>query len=124
MLWFSTWFIHKPKVEKLVNDFVENCRTFSTDDALNVLNLNILQKREHSTVITPHPGEFARLCNCDILDVQQDRVNRAIEFSKQMNVICVLKGAGTVIACPDGKYYITHRSSQLGCCRVWRCASR
>lgn len=98
----------KPKVEKLVNDFVENCRTplVIDADALNVLNLNILQKREHPTVITPHPGEFARLCNCDILDVQQDRVNRAIEFSKQMNVICVLKGAGTVIACPDGKYYI------------------
>lgn len=98
----------KPKIEKLVNDFVENCQTplIIDADALNVLNHKVLQKRTNPAVITPHPGEFARLCNCDILDIQKDRVNKAIEYSKKMNVICVLKGAGTVIACPDGKYYI------------------
>lgn len=96
------------QTEKLVNGFIENCPVplVIDADALNVLNLDVLQQREHATVLTPHPGEFARLCGCSIDEVQTNRIKNAVDFSTRMNATVVLKGAGTVIACPDGKYFI------------------
>ena len=48
-------------------------------------------------ILTPHPGEFARLLNCSISEVQQDRQNQAVNFAQENHVVLVLKGSGTVI---------------------------
>ncbi len=52
-------------------------------------------------ILTPHPGEMARLMGADIQKVQRDRIGVAGEFAKKWNAVVVLKGAFTVIAAPD-----------------------
>ena len=48
-------------------------------------------------VITPHPGEFARLLGCSIPDVLAERESLAVDFSRRTGLIVLLKGSGTVV---------------------------
>lgn len=57
-------------------------------------------------VLTPHPGEMARLIGQNIKAVQADRLGTARRFSREVGATVVLKGAGTIIALPDGRYFI------------------
>ena len=57
---------------------------------------------EAPVVITPHPGEMARLAGATVADIQRDRVGAAHGFATTHGVHVVLKGARTVIAAPDG----------------------
>lgn len=57
-------------------------------------------------VLTPHPGEMARLTGKSIAEVQQDRVGTARTFATNRLVTLVLKGERTVIAFPDGRVWI------------------
>ena len=57
-------------------------------------------------VITPHPGEAARLLGGSSADVQADRVTAARELARRTGAVAVLKGAGTVVAAPDGRLAI------------------
>jgi ADP-dependent NAD(P)H-hydrate dehydratase / NAD(P)H-hydrate epimerase len=57
-------------------------------------------------VITPHPGEMARLTGLSIADIQRDRINVARRFSKDHQVIVVLKGHRTLIAEPGGEVWV------------------
>lgn len=59
---------------------------------------------KNSWVLTPHPGEAARLLGCDIKDIQQDRFKAAKRISEKFNAVCVLKGAGTIIHDADAAY--------------------
>lgn len=79
-------------------------------DALNCIcnEPEILKSLKAPAIITPHPGEMARLINSTPREVNSDRENTAINFAKRYGVITVLKGAGTIIASPDGKAYINH----------------
>lgn len=57
-------------------------------------------------IITPHPGEAARLLSCEITDINKDRTNAAFKIAEQTGAITVLKGAGTVVATPNKQAYI------------------
>ena len=57
-------------------------------------------------VITPHPGEMARLCQTTSAEVQTDRLNTARRFATAHQLFVVLKGARTVIADPEGKMWV------------------
>ncbi|MCB0219083.1 MAG: NAD(P)H-hydrate dehydratase, partial [Chrysiogenetes bacterium] len=57
-------------------------------------------------VVTPHPGEMSRLSGFTTQEVQADRVGVATAYAEEHAVIVVLKGAGTVIALPDGQAII------------------
>ena len=57
-------------------------------------------------VITPHPGEMARLAGCSIADVQRDRIKIARAFAADHSLIVVLKGNRTLIAKPDGEVWV------------------
>jgi hydroxyethylthiazole kinase-like uncharacterized protein yjeF len=57
-------------------------------------------------IITPHPGEMARLLNTSIEKVQSDRLKHAREFAAAHKVHVVLKGHRTVIAAPDGRTFV------------------
>jgi NAD(P)H-hydrate epimerase len=74
-------------------------------DALNLLSehRSILPKLLPDIVLTPHPAEFGRLANLETGAVQKDRRGIASRFAKTWNKVVVLKGAGTVIAAPDGR---------------------
>lgn len=54
-------------------------------------------------VLTPHPGEMARLTGLTVNEIQSDRENVAKHFAKKWRKIVVLKGADTIIASPDGE---------------------
>lgn len=55
------------------------------------------------SVITPHPGEMARLLHCEIEDIESDRIGTAMDTAKKWECTVVLKGAYTVVASPSGK---------------------
>jgi len=57
-------------------------------------------------VLTPHPGEMARLTGKSTAEVQKDRIGTAREFSMSRKVTLVLKGQRTIIAFPDGRAWI------------------
>jgi hydroxyethylthiazole kinase-like uncharacterized protein yjeF len=61
---------------------------------------------EVAVVITPHPGEMARLMQTTIEDVQRDRLGAARHFAAAHRVHVVLKGHRTVIAGPDGRTFV------------------
>jgi len=57
-------------------------------------------------VLTPHPGEMSRLTGMTTADIQNQRLDCARQFAAQRGAHLVLKGAGTVIAAPDGRAFI------------------
>lgn len=57
-------------------------------------------------VLTPHPGEAARLLGISTAQVQADRPAAALRLARQYSAVCVLKGAGSLIAAPDGRLAI------------------
>jgi ADP-dependent NAD(P)H-hydrate dehydratase / NAD(P)H-hydrate epimerase len=77
-------------------------------DGLNAFEDRVaeLNGKGKSLVITPHPGEMARLMGCSIADVQRDRIKTAREFAREHNLIVVLKGHRTLIAKPDGEVWV------------------
>jgi NAD(P)H-hydrate epimerase len=77
-------------------------------DGLNCLvgHTRILKKLNAPVIVTPHPGEMARLMETTTRFVQKDRIACARDFAKKIDAHVVLKGARTVIAHPDGSVYI------------------
>jgi len=65
-----------------------------------------LKDRAGPLVVTPHPGEMARLLGSTIPAVQRDRLNVARTFAREHQLIVVLKGHRTVIAQPDGAVWV------------------
>jgi hydroxyethylthiazole kinase-like uncharacterized protein yjeF len=65
-----------------------------------------LNGKGKSLVITPHPGEMARLLGCSIAEVQRDRIQTARSFARVHDVIVVLKGHRTLVAKPDGEVWV------------------
>ena len=63
-------------------------------------------------VLTPHPGEMARLINEDISYVQSNRIDTARAFAKEYNCIVVLKGANTVVT--DGIEVFANTTGNAG----------
>jgi ADP-dependent NAD(P)H-hydrate dehydratase / NAD(P)H-hydrate epimerase len=75
-------------------------------EGINLLNLEELKGNRQTIVLTPHYGEMARLLKKDIGFVRENIIEKAAEFANLHNVFLVLKGARTLIACPDGRAYI------------------
>lgn len=96
----------------LVQSVITNCKKplVIDADALNCIcnKPEILKNLKVPAIITPHPGEMARLLHSTPKTVNLNRENTAIDFAKKFGVVTVLKGAGTIIASPDGEVYINH----------------
>ncbi|MBF2735319.1 MAG: NAD(P)H-hydrate dehydratase, partial [Betaproteobacteria bacterium AqS2] len=80
-------------------------------DALNMIAADeglqeLLRERAAATVLTPHPGEAARLLGCGADEVQADRLAAARRLAEAVDVWVALKGAGTVIAAPNGAWAV------------------
>ncbi|NMA86916.1 MAG: NAD(P)H-hydrate dehydratase [Tissierellia bacterium] len=78
-------------------------------DGLNCISHNpsILSKRKGATVLTPHPGEMARLLNTSIDKIQQDRIEYSKNFSKEYDIILALKGYKTIVTNGEDLYINT-----------------
>jgi len=80
-------------------------------DALNLIAMHphlgaITKSRRAETVITPHPGEAARLLATSSDNIQQNRTESALKLASTRHVTCVLKGAGSICAHHDGSWFI------------------
>jgi hydroxyethylthiazole kinase-like uncharacterized protein yjeF len=71
-------------------------------DALNLLATGVVSLPQNS-LITPHPGEAARLLGISIAEVQADRAGAAQRLARRYAAVCVLKGSGSLVAAPDGR---------------------
>jgi NAD(P)H-hydrate epimerase len=83
-------------------------------DALNGIagSVEQLRRRGRPTVLTPHPGEFARLTGRTIADIQASRVELAARFAADVGAVVVLKGQGTVVT--DGRRAFVNPSGNPG----------
>ena len=77
-------------------------------DGLNLIAAepSVLSRQRSPIVLTPHPGEMARLSGHSAADVQDDRIGHARTFAERHQVHLVLKGAATVVARPDGTVFV------------------
>lgn len=82
------------------------CPVILDADGLNILSkhMDVLEKREAPTILTPHDGEFSRLSGCELPVV--DRLSAARDFAMQHNCVLVLKGHRTITAAWSGKCII------------------
>jgi hydroxyethylthiazole kinase-like uncharacterized protein yjeF len=80
-------------------------------DALNLVSLrpalaNALKAREAVTLLTPHPAEAGRLLGTSTSEVQDNRIAATIEIAHKFHAFTALKGCGSIIAAPDGRWFI------------------
>lgn len=77
-------------------------------DGINALcnDINIIGKIKAPVILTPHPGEMARLCKTTVSNIESDRVEYARSLAQNQGCVVVLKGANTVVASPHGRVYI------------------
>jgi NAD(P)H-hydrate epimerase len=103
-----------PETVRLVQRIVAELDTPIVLDAdgLNALSLDMQaaqRRRErgaHPLVLTPHPGEAARLLGRSIPDIQADRAGAARDLAKSANAVVILKGRHTLVAEPGGSIQI------------------
>jgi len=99
-----------PETQELIRALVlEVDRPMVVDaDALSALagGLDVLGRAAGPRVLTPHPGEMARMLGAAVPRVQADRLETARGFAARHRAYLALKGAGTVIAAPDGRVFV------------------
>lgn len=85
-------------------------------DALNNLVgcTALLKKSKAPVLITPHPGEMARLLGCSVADVQANRIGCAINFAKENGVNVLLKGHETVLCNSTGEEVYVNKTGNSG----------
>lgn len=95
---------------EIVRELIKNsrCPIIIDADGINAVSsdIDILWTRKSDIVLTPHPGEMARLIGKTTSYVNANRIDVAREFAEKYKVIVVLKGAHTVVASPDGKTFM------------------
>ncbi|MBP1890426.1 NAD(P)H-hydrate epimerase [Clostridium moniliforme] len=91
----------KAILDKIINE--TSCKLVLDADALNIIskNKNLLKKLKGKAIVTPHPGEMARLIGNTISYVEANRIEVAKKFAKENNIIVLLKGYNTIIT--DGE---------------------
>ncbi|MBR3970080.1 MAG: NAD(P)H-hydrate dehydratase [Ruminococcus sp.] len=86
----------------IVRFVLENalCPVIVDADGINCIasDINILSDRKCEVILTPHPGEMARLMKCSVKSIAENRLESAEKFAATHGVTVVLKGAGTIIA--------------------------
>jgi len=99
-------------VENIVRDLLQGSapRLVLDADALNVLagKTELLRRGvpAPSVIITPHPGEAARLLGVSVAAIQSNRAQAAQQLAARSGAVVVLKGAGTLVAVPEGAVYL------------------
>ena len=99
-----------PQTSELVRSLVAKLHVPMVVDAdgLNAFEgrTDELNGKGRTLVITPHPGEMARLAGSSIADVQKDRLGVARKFAREHELIVVLKGHRTLAVRPDGEAWV------------------
>ena len=83
-------------------------------DALNAFEHEpaaLVGREGRDVIITPHPGEMARLVGCTVEDLQADRIGIATDFARRHHLYVVLKGYRTLVVTPDEKVFVNPTGS-------------
>ena len=100
----------RPGAKQTVQDLVvsSDLPLILDADGLNALagSTDLLKKVRQGAVLTPHPGEMARLTGQSAADIQADRLAAASSFASAHGVFLVLKGYRTAIGAPDGRIFV------------------
>ncbi|HTP70434.1 MAG TPA: NAD(P)H-hydrate dehydratase [Dongiaceae bacterium] len=101
---------HPPTQEFICQIVAEGALPTVLDaDGLNAFSSDgdaLARRKSPYLVITPHPGEMARLLGTSIAEVQKDRVKTAVDAARRFNAHIVLKGFHSIIASPEGKVFV------------------
>lgn len=110
---------HNDNTEKIVCEILSHSEKpiILDADGINSIipHIHLLKKAKAPVILTPHPGEMARLIGCTVSEVQHNRAKVAVDFAKENNVILVLKGANTLIS--DGNILLVNMSGNAGMAR-------
>lgn len=95
-------------LEKVINE--STCPIVIDADGITLLSKNpkLLKKLNGRAVLTPHPGEMARLLNISVKEVEENRIEKANEIAAKYNITVLLKGYNTIIS--DGKQIFVNPS--------------
>jgi hydroxyethylthiazole kinase-like uncharacterized protein yjeF len=100
----------KRLIEWLISDASERNRAMLIDaDGLNAfaaIGCEALKRARGPVVLTPHPGEAARLLSVKTTEINDDRVSAARTLAERTGATVLIKGARSVIASPDGDVYV------------------
>lgn len=102
-------------LDKLIDEIIKNTDTTIVIDAdgLNALSKDLsILKSNNSIILTPHLGEFSRLTNLSIDQINNDKLNIAKKFAKDNGVILVLKSENTIVT--DGNNYYINKIGNAG----------
>ena len=96
-----------PVLEEILRNL--SCPVVLDADALNLVaaepSLLGLRSGRGPLILTPHPGEMARLCQCSVEDVERNRLDITVAKAVEWEAVVVLKGSVTIIASPDGRAF-------------------
>jgi len=99
-----------PETQDLVRDLVadSNLPMVIDADGLTALvgHLDLLHPKGEKTILTPHPGEMARLMKMTVPEIQANRIELARRFATEHRTHLVLKGASSIIASPNGDIFV------------------
>ena len=88
-----------------------SCPVILDADALNLVaaepGILGLRSGRGPLILTPHPGEMARLCQCSVEDIERNRLDIAVAKAVEWEAVVVLKGSVTIIASPDGRAFFS-----------------
>ena len=100
-----------PRFVTVLEEIMRNitCPVVLDADALNLVasEPSLLRLRDGlgPLILTPHPGEMARLCGCSVEDIELNRLEVAVAKAVEWEAVVVLKGSVTIIASPDGRAF-------------------
>jgi NAD(P)H-hydrate epimerase len=99
-----------PETVEFVRRFVSQTRLplILDADGINAFagKVEAVTGRERAVILTPHPGEFARLLGRSIEEVRVNRIDLCRRFASEHHVHLVLKGHGTIYASPSGQLHV------------------
>lgn len=100
-------------VKKLIINI--NCPIILDADGINCITdcIDIIRQTKSDIILTPHPLEMARLCGVTATEIQSDRLKYSKKFAKEYDCVVVLKGAGTIVAYPQGAFVCTTGNSGM-----------
>ena len=103
-------------VTAFVRDFVDRCEgpLVLDADALNAFAeepARLVGREGRDVIITPHPGEMARLVGCTVDDLQANRIDIATDFAKRHRLYVILKGYRTLVVTPGESVFVNPTGS-------------
>lgn len=108
---------HTKQTEMLISQIVceSECPVVIDADGINSLavNIDVLQKKKSDVILTPHPKELSRLCQCDIEQVINDPLGCAQQIADKYGVTVLAKSSETIVVTCDGCTLVDAGNSAL-----------